>query len=68
MNLNLNWNNKKIILPQFVTTIQDEMIYGGYFAAFAGPAFLITVSILTNTNIKFTPLPNYIISNTSHGI
>jgi 4-hydroxybenzoate polyprenyltransferase len=59
MNLNLNRNNKKIILPQFVTTIQDEMIYGGYFAAFAGPAFLITVSILTKTNVN---LPLLIIS------
>ncbi len=57
--MNLNLNNKKIILPQFVTTIQDEMIYGGYFAAFAGPAFLITVSILTNTNVN---LPLLIIS------
>jgi 4-hydroxybenzoate polyprenyltransferase len=56
--MNANWNNKNI-LPEFISTIQNEMIYGGYFAALSGPAFIITTSIMTKTNVT---IPLLIIS------
>ncbi len=57
--MNLNWNNKKNISSQYISTIQDEMIYGGYFAALSGPAFIITASIMAKTNVN---IPLLIIS------
>jgi 4-hydroxybenzoate polyprenyltransferase len=57
--MNFNWTNKKIVSPRFVSTIQDEMIYGGYFTALAGPAFVITASLMAKSNIS---IPLLIIS------
>jgi 4-hydroxybenzoate polyprenyltransferase len=57
--LNVNWNNKKNILPQYASTLQDEMIYGGYFAALCGPAFIITASLMAKSSVT---IPLLIIS------
>lgn len=59
INYNQDRNNKKLSSFQFLKIIKDEMIYGGYFAALSGPAFIITMSIMTKTSIS---LPLLVIS------
>ncbi|OPY21084.1 MAG: prenyltransferase [Methanobacterium sp. PtaU1.Bin097] len=52
---NTNLNNRKFILsksPEIIVKLKDEILYGGYFAALSGPAFIITSSILTGTSIS----------------
>lgn len=41
-NLEINIHSK------YLLKIQDEIIYGGYFAALCGPAFIISVSFMAN--------------------
>jgi len=53
---NTNLNNKKFILsksPEIIVKLKDEILYGGYFAALSGPAFIITV-VDTDRNQYFT--------------
>ena len=58
MNANLN-NERKIITTKYLSNIQNEIIYGGYYTALGGPAFIIITSILTKVPI---PIPLLIIS------
>ena len=58
MNANLN-NERKIIATKYLSNIQNEIIYGGYYTALGGPAFIIITSILTKVPI---PIPLLIIS------
>ncbi|RJS48249.1 MAG: prenyltransferase [Methanobacterium sp.] len=36
---------------KYLKTIQNEIIYGGYLAALVAPSFVLTVSLITNSNI-----------------
>lgn len=44
-NLEINVHSK------YLSQIQEEVIYGGYFAALCGPAFVISVSFMVNFNV-----------------
>lgn len=54
---NTNLNDRKRVSSKFISSkffvnLKNEILYGGYFAALSGPAFIITTSILTNATIS----------------
>jgi 4-hydroxybenzoate polyprenyltransferase len=58
--MSVTWNHKKKNFSlKYLSNIQDELIYGGYYTALGGPAFIIITSILTKVPI---PIPLLIIS------
>ena len=54
-----NLIEKRFVPPKIFDNLKSEIIYGGYFAALSGPAFIITSSIMINVSIS---LPLLIIS------
>jgi 4-hydroxybenzoate polyprenyltransferase len=53
--MNVTWNHKKKnFSSKYLSNIQDELIYGGYFTALGGPAFIVIMSIMLRVNI---PIP-----------
>lgn len=40
------------IFSKHISTIQDEIVYGGYFAALCGPAFVISTFLMANLHIS----------------
>ncbi|MBU4534613.1 MAG: UbiA family prenyltransferase [Euryarchaeota archaeon] len=38
-------------VSKYLKTIQNEIVYGGYLAALVAPSFVLTVSLITNSNI-----------------
>lgn len=46
------WNVEKNIFSRYLSTIQDEIVYGAYFAALCGPAFVMSTFLMANLNIS----------------